>query len=357
MRRAALVVAISVALVAVLGSPACRTATQVTVELRTSGFTCDQVKGVAIVVAQTPAAAEGKMRSENLSAQVTRGECGTDPHVLGTLVITPGGATGAVVVRARVSDAADAPCTAPDYKGCIVSRRAFAFLDHASATLPITLELSCKDIACNEQTSCRTGRCVSSSTTCSAETSACESPAEPMVLPDGGVLLPDGAIAPDDGATVDGSLPDGAGVDATADADAADAAVEAGSNYGNNCPRSAIAGGDIDCHAMVPAPQDCCRNGAGSGFYCAIPTSCPPADDQLPCTGRKWCGADYCCASSTPVMKRSSCQPYGNCRPTTGIFLCTTNDDCPPDERFCSTSVFYIAAGNGGPVRRCATAP
>ncbi|HSO37387.1 MAG TPA: hypothetical protein VLT33_32905 [Labilithrix sp.] len=112
-------------------------------------------------MARSPQEAEDRMALGSFSAQVERGAC--DGARIGTLVITPQGPRGAVLVAARVSDDPTATCKPPDYKGCIVARRSFAFVDHASVTLPISLEAACADVACDVATSCRSGSCVSAS--------------------------------------------------------------------------------------------------------------------------------------------------------------------------------------------------
>ncbi len=192
-------------------SEACRDPTQVTVDIRTLGIPCASLKGVKIVIARAPKDAEDRMALGSLSAEVARGQC--DGERVGRLVLTPSGAKGAVLVAARVSDDATSTCRPPDYKGCIVARRSFTFLDHVSVTLPMTLEVACADVPCDVVSSCRSGTCVSSETTCSESSARCESPTEPVVLPDGGVEPPDGTLvdgkAPGDGSTGDGAT-DGA---------------------------------------------------------------------------------------------------------------------------------------------------
>jgi hypothetical protein len=164
---------------------------------------------VAIVVAQTPREAEDRMKLGSFSAEVARGDCSADGHTIGTLVITPSDATGAVIVRARFSDTPDATCVAPDYKGCIVARRSFSFIEHAAVTLPISLEAACVDVPCDVESSCRSGVCVSSTAACSDGANACMSIAEPVPDKDGGVVLPDeaGIVSTPDSGHVDGSMP------------------------------------------------------------------------------------------------------------------------------------------------------
>ncbi len=184
-------------------SEACRDPTQVTVDIRTLGIPCASLKGVKIVIARAPKDAEDRMALGSLSAEVARGQC--DGERVGSLVLTPSRAKGAVLVAARVSDDATSTCRPPDYKGCIVARRSFTFLDHVSVTLPMTLEVACADVPCDVVSSCRSGTCVSSETTCSESSARCESPTEPVVLPGDG-STDDGAT---DGATNRCPLPNG----------------------------------------------------------------------------------------------------------------------------------------------------
>lgn len=316
-------------------SPACRTPTQVTVELRTiGGLTCAQVKGVGIVVARNAEEAEAKMAFDTLSAQVPREQCGADPRLLGTLVITPSDGTGAIIVRARISDAPDATCKPPTYKGCIVSRRAFAFIDNAAVTLPISLEQSCLDVPCDVVSSCRTGKCVSSNAVCSESTNRCESGAEPVVASDGGIIPPnpDATVIPD-GGTDSGDATIDAAADGTTETDgASDAEVDGGadaeagadpSGRTNLCPTNA---GPVDCTTVAGGTQPfCCKNNDAGVYDCRAQNDCPGI--RFPCVGRLPCTvANYfCCVTGT--------QPEGSgCAPTaciTNRFYCFSDKDCP----------------------------
>lgn len=333
--RTLLGAAVGLALIAVTGygSEGCRTPTQVTIELRTVGvLPCTSLKGVSIVVAGNPRDAEERSKAESLSAFVPRGECNADGRTIGTLVVTPSSGTGAILVRARISDAADATCVSPDYKGCIVARRSFAFIDHASVTLPMSLEAACVDVPCNVESSCRSGVCVTSETVCSDSTSTCDSPAEPVIGVDGGAVLPDGS-SPVDGSTADISVADSS-TDALLDAlpDAPydpDAAA-----FGNACPTM---GGPVDCNADAKV---CCYMGS---YFCQ--TTCTTGYFAFNCLGRKYCNSGgYCCGlpNTGAGTKGSSCDTTNGqmCSQNGSHYLCTSDADCPPSLSKC-TGVYY----------------
>jgi len=352
-RGLVLMVGLGAAIVGAAVAPGCRTATQVTVELRTVGtLTCAQLKGIGIVVARTPVDAEEKLRLDSLSAQVARGECGADPHLLGTLVITPSEGSWALVVRARVSDALEATCRHPDYKGCIVARRAFSFIDHASVTLPIGLEIECANVPCDVVTSCRSGSCLSSTAVCSESTSTCESDAQPVLGPDGGVVPADGAIPADGGGGSDALPPDAS----DAAKDAADATTDAPPDAapGNLCPLSSGKGGPIDCSTQASAIY-CCRG--PSEYGCGMPgvtPICQAANDKYFCTGRAGCPAlSFCCGTLKSVPPYgSACSP--SCTTDGDHILCNGPGDCPPEKRFCNGIYFNPGVPNsGGPIREC----
>lgn len=319
------------------GSEGCRTATQVTVEIRTVGaLPCTSLKGVAIAVARTPQDAEDRMRLGAISAEVPRGTCDADGRTLGTLVVTPSDSTGAIVVAARFSDDEKA-CLPPDYKGCIVARRSFSFIDHASVTLPISLEISCLDVPCGVVTSCRSGTCVGSDTQCSESSGACESAAEPVVLPDGGIEpvgdAPVDVTSPD----ADAGITDGP-VDAPVDAPK-DAPTDVNPvNYGNSCPTTPT---PVDCNAQA---QVCCYMGS---YFCQ--TGCTPGYFVFNCQGRKYCNGGYCCGQPNGLgaMVGSSCDTTAGqfCAQSGSHYICTNDADCPPSRPVCTGT--YYEAGTG----------
>ena len=329
------------------GSGGCQSPTQVTVELRTLGaLPCTSLKGVSIVVAQTPREAEDRMKLGSLSADVPRGECNADGHTIGTLVITPSNDTGAIIVRARISDAPDASCVPPDYKGCIVARRSFSFITHASVTLPITLEASCLDVPCDVESSCRSGVCVSSSASCSDGASSCASIAEPVPDKDGGVVPPPDAsvISVPDGSLPDGAPRDGAMLDGPPLGDGAPDALPDtkpdGPPSGNGlCPTN---NGDLDCPTLGSMDALCC-NDIAKGFVCTSDTLCPSTYQHYYCTGPAQCGGGKCCAgmpivdagmeagsdaSSAPSFV-AQCYGAGTACPAGTTVVCGSSATCP----------------------------
>lgn len=327
------------------GAGGCQTATEVTLELRTLGaLPCTSLKGVEIVVAQTPRDAEERMKLGSFSAVVARGDCSADGHTIGTLVITPSESTGAVMVRARFSDAPDAKCEPPDYKGCIVARRSFSFIEHASLTLPISLEAACVDVPCDVESSCRSGVCVSSQAACSDGANACLSIAEPVPDKDGGVILPDeaGIVTPDSGLadrfappdapfdspqSYDGPA-DAPVVDAPSDSASTDSMADAPWNQGDVCPTGA---GNVDCFFAAGTPV-CCLNEAANGFSCVAQGVCQAPSKRYDCTGRAHCGGGSCCAGfadgSTTFTATCSAGAF-NCGALGKDTICTSSADCP----------------------------
>jgi hypothetical protein len=87
---------------------------------------------------------------------------------VGMLVVVPSGDDGAEIglrvvtgTKGKRSD----ECAPPDYKGCIVARRAIRFLPHTKLTVPVTMRASCKDVPCGGAafSTCVKGQCVDAS--------------------------------------------------------------------------------------------------------------------------------------------------------------------------------------------------
>ena len=105
------------------------------------------------------------------------------------------------------------------YAGCIIARRAFAFVDHTALTLEIPLEASCKNVPCDALSTCKSSACVDSNVSCGE--SGCGAPG---MISDGGIVFTDAPTNPDayvqglDGAPppIDGSI-DGPIIDASLD--------------------------------------------------------------------------------------------------------------------------------------------
>src|SRR5881392_1955893 len=120
----------------------CRGPTQVTLDVRTN-VVCADSRGVDVVVAADA------HRAEERAALVTPGSrfpsattdaCtdGPAPREVGTLVITPSGGSGAVVLVAAFGSAKLSDCVAPKLAPqCIIARRRFAFVEDKQLTMPI----------------------------------------------------------------------------------------------------------------------------------------------------------------------------------------------------------------------------
>jgi len=321
---------------------ACKEPTQVTVDIRTLGFKCQELKKITVVVAADPTAAEGKWQYP----QAEVGECQGE-HEVGTLVVTPSGDHGAVMVLASYSES---PCVAPDYLNCIVARRQFSFIENVPLRLPITLEASCKNVPCNALSSCRSGACVSSEADCN-DTGTCAAPSEPVVADDGGVIPPPGDatidIPPNDAFVPPDAPPDvkpqsdGSATDAPFDAPKNDSSNPGDGGFGNACP-SMPSGPNCNSFTLTCCAQlnFSCRPLGGS------PDASCSAGPFYPCTGRAGCAdpsTQYCCAPLTPATMgmSSACSTF--CGAGAEV-LCTTDNDCPGQAK---CTGIYTSLGNG----------
>lgn len=158
---------ITLAAATLLAIGACRTPTQVTVVVSTRVRCIDLPSGTVIAVAATPQASEENVVGGFASA--TTRAC-TDDGAIGTLVITPGADTAAVVVTAGFGGQDTAKCTPKNkFKDCIVARRSFAFVEHTRLTLPIELTLDCLNVPCDTLTTCSKGACVPARVECTGD--------------------------------------------------------------------------------------------------------------------------------------------------------------------------------------------
>src|SRR2546426_902561 len=101
LRRAVLtLVATSTTAVAAQG---CRTATQVTIDVRIANATCDEIRGTALTVGVDPKPTE--QRVENGFVTSTTTACDPATRSIGTLVLTPSDPMhAAIVVAAAYGD-------------------------------------------------------------------------------------------------------------------------------------------------------------------------------------------------------------------------------------------------------------
>ncbi|MFO0667069.1 MAG: hypothetical protein U0174_24165 [Polyangiaceae bacterium] len=156
--------------VGVVGSSACQTPTQLTLEF-TTDLPCTSVKDVSITVG-----APGTIETARAATTV---EACTNGYI-GTIAVVPSGAKdGRIAIRAVLGvDVRSDQCTAETkYQGCIVVRRELSFVPRSTLLVPIGFYAACRNVACDGNTTCKgRGECVSSNQ-------------EPGRAPDGGMLL------------------------------------------------------------------------------------------------------------------------------------------------------------------------
>lgn len=219
-------------------SQGCRTATQVELVVTYNGA-CTDLDEVAFIIGTDAKIAEGRIET-NLFTTTTKQCTPGGPNRVGTLVVTPNDATGHASIIVLASSFGQ-PITAckPEmgYQGCIVARRAFAFVDHTALTLEIPLEVDCKNVPCDAESTCKHAACVASTVSCDER--GCS---EPGALPDGGTELVDAPTDPDgfvqrlDAESMADVGADAPGItDASLEADAPptmDAGIDSGANGG-----------------------------------------------------------------------------------------------------------------------------
>jgi len=360
MRARPLLLTVGVALPAVAlvaQAPGCRTATQVTLDIETN-VVCADMRGVDIVIAPDSHEAEHRAALDvpgTRFATATTTDCaeGAAPRQVGTLVVTPGGGNGAVVVVAAFGSASTSDCMAPKFApGCIVSRRRFGFVDHQAVTLPIVLDPICAGIPCNENSTCVGKKCVDSQVDCTSGT--CGDPGQRS--DDGGLVEVD-AFSPLDAASgVDAS--EAGGADASSDdasdgsiSDGAvhDAPVEGSTDAGNggSCPpggTTCAAPSAVTCFALPATPNMCCYASSpptcGAPGSCAGISGCCRSADDCPNAG------DVCCASTAVVDSTTTivCKPRAACAAAAGVAVCSTtgNTGCGP-MHVCIGSIYSTA--------------
>lgn len=315
----------------------CKEPTQVTVDVRTN-VVCADMRGVDVAVGSDPRRAEERasLAATSSGPRFPSGstkDCteGPPPRAVGTIVVTPSGSAGAVVVIAAFGQTNVADCVAPALPPrCIIARRRFSFVDNRRVTMPIVLDPDCAGIPCNETSTCVGKKCVDSAVDCSG--AECT---EPGIGADGGVIevdafspLVDGAPL-DDAAVTDGSpSTDGGGDGSASDGGDADADGGAGTAL---CPgvQSCLPNGGGMVAACFPGPGKCCYPSTGGA-------SCAPPGSKLPCAGMTGCcnGAsvcapgEVCCADTTGPGDTTiiGCRLPGDC--ASGALCSNADTDC-----------------------------
>lgn len=305
-RRLSLLVSTSAAVgvLALALAPGCRDATEVTVEISLAKrATCKETSGTAITVGTDPVSTQQRVADQFVTATTT--SCTESTRQIGTLVVTPGGGKGSViVVVAYDKSVAPSSCTPPRFTGCIVARRQFTFSDHHGLHLPITIDPDCKDVPCDAFSTCRTGKCFSSEVSCTGDTCP-----EPGALEDGGTnddaaVILDGSQLDGQTTNTDGGVADGA-TDAPADAPmdgstGSDGATLDGGSSGAYC--------SVDGDLLCPNPTVC-----NTGSSCCVPsgggaTVCDPGAAKCQAAAKQYCCANAPCpggVGACPVAVRA----------------------------------------------------
>ncbi len=322
----------AIAVVAVVA--ACRAPTQARLVVTTSAL-CSETNGVAITVKDKPATVARVLDETPGFVTTSTTTCAQKAGYgdYGTLVLAPGEATGAVLVVAGYGATRAESCTPKNqFKGCIVARRAFSFVDHATITIPVSLDPDCVDVPCDAFSTCRRGACVDSSVSCTE--SECTGPS----LPPPGEA--DAGATPRDGASDAPVGSSDAGADSGGDGGGGSDAGDAGSLVD--------AGGGTSRCGLVPGAA--CR-----GFGSTMPNvPCGPADvccamatgacvpytglDTTSCGGSLFCcsdqadctGGDVCCKRTINGRQVFDCRPTGACEsPIASSILCDRGGGCP----------------------------
>ncbi|MBX3190066.1 MAG: hypothetical protein KF819_23775 [Labilithrix sp.] len=276
---------LSCGLLGVVAAASCRDPTEVKVVI-TTGEKCADMSRVQTVVASSPLVTQERFQGRYTTAQSDA--CGADGFV-GTLVITPGGATGSILVAAGVRVGGEPPpdaasCAQPEIaKRCIIARRAFAFISNTSLSLPIRLDPLCVGKPCDPATTCFKGACVDATVTCNGAECGLpqERPGEGNV--DGGSF--DGAYDADldapgfEDASFD--APDGTSVvDGGPDAAGADSGFPSCGNVGTGSPY---------CYAPANGTTTAGPCPAGAGAFCcqcacgSMAARCEPGGPAMSC--------------------------------------------------------------------------
>jgi hypothetical protein len=287
----------------IAAAASCREPTQMTLRI-TTGEKCTDLSGVQIVLGPSPSVSQDRFQ-QHYAAAVTR-DCtpGAGDNLIGTLVVTPGGNGGTVVVAAGVAlngnpapDPADCekPSVAPS---CIIARRSFSFIDHTSLTLPIDLSPLCVGKACDPASTCYKGSCVDANVGCAD--SSCDL---------GGAGTGTGADASSSDGAYDADLGDVMSiVDGSILSDSGNAGHDSGSVV-----TDATAGADTGTY---DGPAPLCGN---SGFPYCYPNGVMGAGTPGFCNGTQQAGVQCChctCAGTGAIGACNSIQSMGSsCNP------------------------------------------
>ena len=342
---------------------ACRTPTQVTLDVTYRGGACSDLRGVAFIVATDPHGAEARIATDLFTTVTTDCTLGLpgEPQRVGTLVVTPNDDSNraSIIVLTSIDKRVEECTPADGYFGCIVARRAFSFVDHTSLTMEISLDLDCKNVPCDAVSTCAKGTCVDSAVPCTED--GCGPPIEQTDA--GAVDAPTTSDAYVQGDTST-TPPTDAPIDSPADGPL-DSSVDSPFDAGFcEMPKESVActstagGAAARCTA---AGTTCCSavssmdagDGGTSSYACRFDGACANTieNPRLACRSAKNCpGGQVCCSAIT--NSGSFCTT--TCGPDAGftIQLCEDSCECRAPDTKCSTAA-TIGTAPPQPVRTC----
>ncbi len=312
--RFAIVSACGVGVLIALAAAACKSPTQILLDVRTNADCTSALAWRGVVVYVGAPGVDVETRAPTLST----GACNAGGEI-GTLVVTPSGAhdgeVGLRVVAGLTTNPED--CAAKGYAGCIVSRRAVRFRPGQTVNVAVGLTVDCTGVACNSSRTCVNGVCVD---------------------------------AREDNVDIAATNPD-SGVSGGGPTTATP--VRCGDD-GLHCAKS----GDVCClHADLDA-------GTSTG-KCMPSTACPTSDAVFLCDDSSQCdapggdaGTAVCCAiARSPsacqfngdTIAGAQCVPLDACQGKgAGIVLCQSRKPCA-DGNICAPTGGLLFAGGGSP--------
>lgn len=175
-RTGAIATIASIAVAGIVASSACKTPTEVTVELASEvGYRADMAVSVQIDREGTVESAPPRV--------VTRSAWPASGGV-GTVVVVPNGDEDGVMMRVVLAAGREpSSCNATDAAGCVVVRRRVRFAAGESTSARIVLRPACLGVFCDAQTSCAAdGRCGS----LDGDIASADAGAPDAILVDGG---------------------------------------------------------------------------------------------------------------------------------------------------------------------------
>lgn len=282
----------------------CQDPTQVTVRI-TTGERCGNISAVQTVVGPNPGETQARFDRAFSSAASDQAVCDDARGLVGTLVVTPGGSSGSILVAVGVrgGDGSPAPeatrCRDPEVaKRCIIARRTFSFIENKPLTLPIHLDPLCIGKTCDPASTCFKGSCVSATTICSGS--------------DCGLVEENPGTGTGEGGANDATSSDGA-YDADLDGPGFEDVFDAGSDAGSATDAQSDANTQPDAAGMDAATiyPNCSLSGnlwlcaAQAGWGTQTPGACDGSGGSTPC----------CRCNCPPTMTAVSCTSAFSCTP------------------------------------------